>query len=233
MNAQTEDSLMFKTKRVLLCGAILAIGMAAQTALARLNQTERPALRMPLASIPLELGNWTGRDEPVDADIIERAQTTEYLNRTYESRTQAGLSLRLWINYSRYGNNLRHTPEICLPSGGWSKIESQSTVLSVALGQSGAIPITRLSYGQGELVEHVGFWYYIFGEGKLENYVRRLPITSRSSHGRTTRGSSITVEVFYPGENDPEGEGLRDFARELLVALEGILPLERADYHIP
>ena len=96
-----------------------------------------------------------------------------------------------------------------------------------------SISITRLGYGRGELVEHVGFWYYIFGEGKLENYVRRLPITSRSSHGRTTRGSSMTVEVFYPGDHDPEGDALRDFARELLEALEPILPLERADYHIP
>ena len=79
----------------------------------------------------------------------------------------------------------------------------------------------------------MGFWYYIFGEGKLENYVRRLPITSRSSHGRTTRGSSMTVEVFYPGDNDPEGESLREFAQELVKALEPILPLERAVYHIP
>jgi hypothetical protein len=43
----------------------------------------------------------------------------------------------------------------------------------------------------------------------------------------------MTVEVFYPGELDPDGEGLRDFARELLKELEDILPLERADYHIP
>jgi Protein of unknown function (DUF3485) len=224
---------MSQLKRAVLCGAILAIGMAAQAALAALNLTERPALRMPLASIPLDLGNWAGRDEPVDPDIIERAQTTEYVNRTYESRTQAGLSFRLWINYSRHGNNLRHTPEICLPSGGWDKIESQTRVLSVPVGENRVIPITRLGYGRGELVEHVGFWYYIFGEGKLENYVRRLPITSRSSHGRTTRGSSMTVEVFYPGENDPEGEGLREFAGELLKFLDGILPLDRADYHIP
>jgi hypothetical protein len=207
--------------------------MVAQTALATLNQTERPALRKPLASIPLNLGDWTGRDEPVDADIVERAQTTEYINRTYESHKRAGLILRLCINYSRQGNNLRHTPEICLPSGGWNKIESQTSVLRVRVGDTRSISITRLGYGRAELVEHVGFWYYIFGEGKLENYVRQLPITSRSSHGRTTRGSSMTVEVFYPGENDPEGEGLRGFANELLVALEEILPRERADYHIP
>src|SRR5580692_7547561 len=131
--------MMSQLKRAILCGVILATGMAAQAALETINRTERPALRMPLASIPLDLGNWAGRDEPVDSDIIERAQTTEYLNRTYDSRTQAGLSLRLWINYSRFGNNLRHTPEICLPSGGWNKIESQTRVLAVPVAEGRTI----------------------------------------------------------------------------------------------
>jgi hypothetical protein len=79
----------------------------------------------------------------------------------------------------------------------------------------------------------VGFWYYIFGEGKLENFVRQLPITSRSSHGQTTRGSSMTVEIFYSGEHDPEGEVLRNFAQSLLIALEPVLPQARAEYYIP
>jgi EpsI family protein len=219
--------------RAMFCCAILGTGLAAQGALQALNQTDRPALLRPLASLPMELGAWTGRDEKVDADIVERAQTTEYLNRTYESRKRPGLSVRLWINYSREGTNLRHTPVICLPSSGWCQIESQTRTLDVVLDPGGSIAITRLAYARGDLVEHVGFWYYIFGEGRLENYVRRLPITSRSSHGRTTRGSSMTVEVFYPGDSDPDGEALREFARELVTALELILPVERADYHIP
>ena len=170
---------------------------------------------------------------PVAADIVERAQTTEYLNRVYESRKQPGLQLTLWINYSEKGTNLRHTPEICLPSGGWNKIESQTRVLNVTAPGGKDVLITRLGYGRGELVEQVGFWYYIFGEGRLENFVRQLPITSRSSHGRTTRGSSMTVEIFCPGEHDADGEALRDFAQALLTNLEPILPLDRAEYHVP
>ena len=129
----------------------------------------------------------------------------------YESRKQPGLQLTLWINYSEKGTNLRHTPEICLPSGGWTKIESQTRVLNVTAPSGKDVLITRLGYGRGELVEQVGFWYYIFGEGKLENFVRQLPITSRSSHGRTTRGSSMTVEIFCPGEHDADGEALTRF----------------------
>ncbi|HZW31952.1 MAG TPA: EpsI family protein [Isosphaeraceae bacterium] len=224
---------MSRFQRVVLCGAVLTVGLAVQAALERLNQTERPELLHPLATVPRELGAWTGSDQPVDPEILERAQTTEYLNRVYESRKYPGLKLHLWVNYSRVGNNLRHTPEICLPSGGWTKIESQTRVLPIDAGGASPVRITRLGYSRGELVEHVGFWYYIFGEGKLENYVRHLPITSRSSHGRTTRGSSMTVEVFYPGDQDLEGEALREFARELIGAMEPILPIRRAAYHVP
>jgi len=224
---------MTQMHRCLLCAGILMIGLAAQGELKSLNQTERPSLRRDLESIPLELGDWVGQKEDVAPNIVERAQTTAYLNRVYESRTQPGLRLTLWINYSEKGTNLRHTPEICLPSGGWTKIESQTKVLNVLAPNDKVVRITRLGYGQGELVEQVGFWYYIFGEGKLENFVRQLPITSRSSHGQTTRGSSMTVEIFYPGERDPDGDALRDFAQALLIALEPVLPHDRAEYYVP
>ncbi|AMV35804.1 EpsI family protein [Planctomyces sp. SH-PL62] len=226
---------MTTVKRCGLCAALLTLGLAAQAGLERLDAHERPPLRQSLKTIPMELDGWVGRDVPVSADIIERAQTTEYLNRSYESRRRPGVKFTLWINYSEYGTNLRHTPEICLPSGGWTKIESQTRELALPAAADGGRPVvaTRLGYAQGDLVKHVGFWYYIFGEGKLENFVRRLPVTSRSSHGRTTRGSSMTVEVFYPGDVDPDAVALGEFAHELLAALEPILPRERAEYHVP
>ena len=221
-------------KRCGLCAALLTLGLGARAGLERLDATERPPLRRPLASLPLELEGWVGVDVPVPQEIVERAQTTEYLNREYESRRRPGVKLTLWINYSEYGTNLRHTPEICLPSSGWNKVESQTRELQVpAAAEDHRLTITRLGYAKDDLVKHVGFWYYIFGEGRLENFVRRLPITSRSSHGRTTRGSSMTVEVFYPGDVDPDAVALGEFSREVLAELEPILPIDRAEYHVP
>jgi hypothetical protein len=92
---------------------------------------------------------------------------------------------------------------------------------------------SRLVFAKGELVQVIGFWYYIFGEGRLEHFVRGLPITSRSSHGRTTRGSSMTVEVFCDRDSDPDGEALKEFAGTLLPAIDRLLPEERAEYFIP
>jgi hypothetical protein len=227
------DDLMSPLRRVLICGSMLTLGLAAQAGLEEVTKIERPALLRPLSSVPKELGDWVGEDLDVDRDVFRESQADDFLNRAYESRSRPGVRFRLWINYSRTGNNLRHSPEICLPSGGWTKVESDCRVLSIEQPGRKPLLMTRLGYTQGELVQGIGFWYYIFGEGRLEHFVRGLPITSRSSHGRTTRGSGMTVEVFTPGDSDPDGEALKDFAQRLLAAIEPLLPENRAEYFIP
>ncbi|MGP0069174.1 MAG: EpsI family protein [Isosphaeraceae bacterium] len=224
---------MSRIHRTSFCIAMLSLCLAAQAALERVSPSDRPALLRSLGTIPLQLGDWVGSDQPVHPDLIERSETTDYISRVYENRNYPGLKLQLWINYSCFGRNLRHTPEVCLPSGGWTKIESSTREFEIPAGRNASTWLTRLGYSRGELVEHVGFWYYVFGEGRLEKYVRRLPITSRSSHGRTTRGSSMTVEVFYMGDLDPDSKALREFAAKLIGAIEPILPTDLAAYHVP
>jgi hypothetical protein len=224
---------MSRLRRVVICGVLLTSGLAAQAGLEELTKIDRPGLEAPLSSLPLELGDWSGQDLTPNPDVLRESQADDFVNRDYECRSRPGVHFRLWINYSRLGNNLRHSPEICLPSGGWKKVESECWTVAIDRPGRENLPITRLGYEQGELVQGIGFWYYIFGEGTLEHFVRGLPITSRSSHGRTTRGSGLTVEVFSPGESDPDGAALKDFSRALLAELEPLLPRNRAEYFVP
>ncbi len=219
--------------RALLCLGLLSAGVAAQAALERMSTIERPTLRQPLASLPMRLDGWVGREFAVDPKILDESQATEYVSRSYTNPSFPGIGLSLWINYSLYGTNMRHSPEICLPMHGGTKIESQTKVLPIAGPDGRNVPVMRLGYSQGDQTQGVGFWYYIFGEGRVERWVRGLPITSRSSHGRTTRGSGMTVEVFWSGESDGKVAAFEDFAHAVLGGLEPILPTDRADYHVP
>lgn len=222
------------TTRRIVCGlAILSCGLAAQAGLEEATKTDRPKLSAKLDTIPLSLGGWVGTEFEIHRDILERTQNDDYLSRVYTNPARPGVALTLWINYSETGLNLRHTPEICLPSGGWAKVESQCRQMEVPREGRPGLPMTRLVYSKLDETQGIGFWYYIFGEGRVEQFVRRLPITSRSSHGRTTRGSGLTVEVFCKGESDPDGEALREFAAALLDRLEPILPGRRAEFFIP
>lgn len=224
---------MASLRRVILSAVILSFGLAAQARLETMMITDRPPLRQSLSSLPMVVGDWVGRDEEIDPRIKEESQATEFINRVYVRRDQPERRLTLWINYSYKGDNLRHSPEICLPSKGYNKLESECRVISVRDPGGNELPVSRLGYDNGDLFQCVGFWYYIFGEGQLEKYVRHLPITSRSSHGRTTRGSSLTVEVFSGGETLIDDNDLKDFAGSLLQALEPIMPADRAEYFVP
>ena len=86
------------------------------------------------------------------------------------------------------------------------------------------MPITRLGYGQGELVE---------ARRILVLHLRRReagelrPATADHQPEQPRTDDARLVDdrrVFYPGEHDPDGEALRDFAQALLIALEPILP---------
>ncbi|ADV63608.1 EpsI family protein [Isosphaera pallida ATCC 43644] len=221
--------------RAILGMAMLAIGLGGEQALEAMVATERPPLKASLSELPMTLGTWVGRDAPMAPEVIEQSQCTEYVSRRYEDSRRPGRVVQLWINYSEFGLNMRHSPEICLPSSGWSRDDSRCRVEQVRDPGSpeGRLTISLLAYAKNETRQTVGFWYYIFGEGWWEEYVRGLPITSRSSHGRTTRGSGMTVEVFADRDADSDGTAVHDFAEALLPELERFLPDSRAAYFRP
>lgn len=217
---------MTTTRRIALALVLLAAGLGAQAALERAVVLPRLPLDQPLATIPTQLGEWVGADLPMDPHILAESGADDYVNREYVDSRDPQRRLTLWINYSTQGYNLCHTPEVCLPSGGFTKIDAREQ-------QTNGLTFSRLGYARGDMVQRIGFWYYIFGEGPIERRLRTLPITSRSSHGRATRGSSLTVEVFCPESADPDGQALADFVQALRPSLEPLLPTDRAQYHLP
>jgi EpsI family protein len=223
-----------KTRARVVAGVlVLGLGIWAEAAIEAANERPRPPLLGKLSTIPLSLGSWSGHDLEMDPGVLAESQADDYINRIYRNPAYPGVALRVWINYSAHGLNMRHSPEICLPGHGYSKVESRCRVLEAPRAGGGVHRLSRLVYAQGENFEGVGFWYDIYGESEIEKAVRRLPLTNRSSHGRTTRGSGMTVEIFAPIDADPEGEALVDFSAALLDALEPLLPLDRTSYHQP
>ena len=110
---------MTSKHRAILGVLLLGGGLSAQAALEHATETTRPALKAPLESIPFQLGEWVGTKEEMAQDVLRETQADDYINRSYEHPGRPGQPMKLWINYSATGMNLRHSPEVCLPSGGW------------------------------------------------------------------------------------------------------------------
>ncbi len=224
---------MSTSRRIWVCLIFLGLGLAARGGVERAVVKPRPLLKARLATIPKRLGEWIGDDAALDPAVAEKTQADDYLNRIYVDSRDPARRLVLWMNYSKHGLNLRHSPEVCLPSGGWTKIDVLCRPISVNVGGSRPLSVYQLGYRQGELVETIGFWYYIFGESSVERILRDLPMAGKSGYGRATRGSGLTVEVFVPEASGQDGKAIGDFIQALWPSLEPILPANRAAYYLP
>ncbi len=73
-----------------------------------------------LSHLSLHIVGWTGRDVPIDPQIIRATDTDDHLNRAY-IRSAARENVNLWVAYGvHYRDLMPHRPEVCYPSNGWT-----------------------------------------------------------------------------------------------------------------
>ena len=134
-----------------------------------------------LAQLPLQVGDWVGRDAPVDEETIEIADVDDYVNRFYERR-DGKAAASLYVAFRRrdvaYGVPVRdlmpHHPKVCYPAtGDWTLEESQEVVLEGADGLT--LPIEMLRFRRGDLqVERVAVACYYIVDGRTGSSVDML-----------------------------------------------------------
>ncbi|MEE9293584.1 MAG: exosortase C-terminal domain/associated protein EpsI [Phycisphaerae bacterium] len=77
-----------------------------------------------LARLPLTIGDWAGRDVPLDDRVIIATDTDDHVNRVYRRSPRESVAL-----FIGYGVNLRdlapHRPEVCYPGAGWTLDRTQ------------------------------------------------------------------------------------------------------------
>ena len=80
------------------------------------------------ASVPKDstqspaLGDWVGQDMPVEKATLEQAGAVSHVSRQYVNPKYPGRYVTLWLIVGHSRDIVRHTPDICYPSNGYSQI---------------------------------------------------------------------------------------------------------------
>lgn len=78
----------------------------------------------------MQLGDWTGREAPLDEAIVQRTDTDDHVNRTY-MRSGGRKAVSLFIGYGvRMRDLMPHRPEVCYPGAGWTLDETRRIELT-------------------------------------------------------------------------------------------------------
>lgn len=117
-------------------GAVLALAGLGHAALqqridAVLAKTTEPAES--LNTIALTLGDWAGREIPIDDEILEIASFDDFwINRLYES-TKQDEQASVFVGYvGRPRAHIGHRPDVCFAAQGWTQIDEQRLTIGTA-----------------------------------------------------------------------------------------------------
>ena len=202
-------------------GLVIVLLVGAALFGTRATATETDVARDPLATIPYELGPWTGRDtQPLADDIVAVLGVDDYVQRIYVNA--AGVPVNLYAGYyhsQRQGDAI-HSPQNCLPGSGWRPVSS--TTITLTSGGR-VVPVNQYVIQKGLAQQVVLYWYQGRGRVVANEYKNKALLMWDAATLNRTNGGLVRVIVPITQGVDARREAAA-FASTLLPQLERLMP---------
>jgi EpsI family protein len=180
-------------------------------------------LYQPLESIPLEIGDWTGREgnrlSQAEAEVL---RATSYIKRDYYREDGASADLFMAFYSMQQAGEAMHSPKHCLPGSGWEIWKYTEATIPFE-GEPAVINRYYIQKGQSRLL--VLYWYQSYERVVASEYFAKICLVWDSVMKHRTSGSIVRVIV----EDTPQGEKeALDLAAKLLPLVKNVLPRPRS-----
>jgi EpsI family protein len=133
-------------------GLVIIVFSAAYSVLAaRLATPMNITLLTPaeLELLPLDIGDWTGQEVPLDEEIVRATDTDAHVNRIYSRRNDTE-HISLYIAYGGRARDLMpHRPGVCYTGAGWTPIDERS--MELPLNNEMKMPCNIFQFSRGTL----------------------------------------------------------------------------------
>jgi exosortase D (VPLPA-CTERM-specific) len=185
-------------------------------------QTKVKPPRAPLSQMSMETGDWQGKPTILDPSIERVLGADDYFMGDFTSRA-AALPVNFFIAYyeSLTSGSGLHSPEVCLPTGGWEVSRWQRHALSLPGGQ-GSFAVNRAVIQKGLDRALVYYWFEQRGRQLAGDYaVKAYTIWDSLARGRS---DGALVRVITPiGRSEREAAADARLVRFLTSAVQ-LLP---------
>lgn len=161
-------------------------------------------------ALPLRIGEWQGKEKPVEEAVVKGADCDDYISRTYSRGAEV---VQLWIAYGVRARDLMpHRPEVCYPGNGYTLEDTRSVELPLggrhklecrtyqfSRGGLGAGPMTVLNYYivDGQYSPDVSLLRSkaLRGSGGIR-YMAQVQVVASGGEGAGLKAASQAVRAF-------------------------------------
>ena len=190
-----------------------------------LTRPEPPKIeRDPFLLFPRQVGDWRGAMRPeLDPEIAAVLDADDYLSIGFEA---AGRAAPVDLFIAWYQDQTRaaiHTPEVCIPAGGWEMSEIEVREVTVDTGQKNVvIPVNRAIIQKGLSRQMVWYWFDQSGRRIASDYAAKAYLVLDGIQTGRTDGALVRlVTPMIPGETEEVAEAR---LRDMLAASLPVLP---------
>jgi EpsI family protein len=204
--------------RALLAAAIIvAAGIYASGA----STPERLPSRETLATTPVSLQGWQGRDVALDDDVLAQLGVDDYINRRYVAADAPAVALYVGYYASQRQGDTIHSPQNCLPGAGWRPVTAERTTVDLG-GRT--IPVNRFIIQKGLDRQAVFYWYQGRSRVVASELANKAWLMLDAARLRRTDGGLVRAITPVSSTPDAAFAALTTFSTALFPYLSSRLP---------
>lgn len=202
---------------------VIAVLLGGTVLLHAMSHGEPIMARQPLKDLPYQIGNWQGKEDPLEERIVQAVSVTDYTNREYISSSAAPVELYIGYYASQRTGDTIHSPKNCLPGAGWDPIQSGYT--TIPAGNGTEITVNEYVIAQGLNKELVFYWYQGRGRVVASEYWGKFWMIHDAITRNRTDGALVRLIAPITNNNTAEAKAtLVKFTQMIFPHLSEFIP---------
>ena len=171
-----------------IAAAMTLLGLAVFLSVSNAGNIIPP--RPDFSTFPREIGAWRAAEAPVDQQSLDVLKSTDNLSLNFSN--DKGSLINVWVAYydSQEIGEAIHSPQICLPGGGWGITNASTVPIGVGDGLANRVIIQQR--GVKQLV-----YYWFQGRGRIETseYAAKIELMTDAILRHRTDGALVRFVV--------------------------------------
>ncbi|MBK5928843.1 VPLPA-CTERM-specific exosortase XrtD [Rhodobaculum claviforme] len=198
---------LIEPSRALIAMAVLSVGIAAAWQ-AVPAQDDVVVPRDPFGAMPSQLGDWRAAPgQRLDADVERILGADDYHATVLTSPTAAAPVDFFMVWYRDQSRGGVHSPEVCLPGGGWEIAELEQLDKTEQFGGGQRFTLNRAVIQQGTSRQLAYYWFEQQGQRTASGFEAKLQLmVGKLTNGRNDSGMVRLITPIRENESLAEAE---------------------------
>lgn len=187
-----------------------------------MDREESPPPRTAFVDFPMQISGWRGQPYPLEQQYIDVLRFDDYVLADYRLSPQEQVNFYVAYYRSQRKGQSAHSPQSCLPGGGWEIASLTQTELPVSDPTMQPLRANRAVIQKGDQKQIVLYWFKQRERQLTSEYLVKMYLLWDAFSRQRTDGALVRLAALVsPGESESRiDQRLQKFA----LAIGGELP---------